>query len=269
MIKRSREVLKLSKNSIYALHRGDVARAVEQIANAKEIARRDLLPIVEKYPTLRFGALSGALEEFAEACVFVGFMQNHKVPSFAELEIVNKEEYLGGIMDFTGELTRYAVLRATARDIDAVKRCRDCVDQLFSQLMLFEWRNGNLRRKYDALKYTLKKLEQIIYELTLASSGFVPKGGAEEGPRGAAAAYGGGGGGGSDGMMDDSGAGGGGGGGDPSDEYHRGGDAGGDAGEDSSISGGGGGGRGGGGGGGRGGGRGGGGGYAGEKRGRD
>lgn len=30
------------------------------------------------------------------------------------------------------------------------------------------------------VKYTLKKLEQIIYELTLASSGFVPKSGLEE-----------------------------------------------------------------------------------------
>ena len=64
-------------------------------------------------------------------------------------------------MDFTGELNRYAVLRATARDLPAVHQCRDVVDQLFGQLMLFEWRNGNLRRKFDAVKYTLKKLEQV------------------------------------------------------------------------------------------------------------
>ena len=31
--------------------------------------------------------------------------------------------------------------------------------------MQFDFRNGNLRKKYDSLKYTLKKLEQIIYEL--------------------------------------------------------------------------------------------------------
>jgi hypothetical protein len=28
--------------------------------------------------------------------------------------------------------------------------------------MLIEWRNGNLRRKFDAVKYTVKKLEQVI-----------------------------------------------------------------------------------------------------------
>ena len=97
LIKRSREVLKLSKNSIYALHRMEFARAKEQIAQAKEIAKRDLLPIAELYPTLRFGALSGALEEFAEACCFAGFLANGRVPSLVDLEIVNTEEYLGGI----------------------------------------------------------------------------------------------------------------------------------------------------------------------------
>lgn len=52
---------------------------------------------------------------------------------------------------FTGELNRFAVLRATARDVEGVKRCRDVADALFAQLMLFDWRNGNLRRKFDAV----------------------------------------------------------------------------------------------------------------------
>lgn len=160
LIKRSREVLKLSKNSIYSLHRGQVAVATAQVAQAKELAKRDLLPLIVSNPQLRHGALSAALEEYAEAAVFAGFLAHGRVPTMAEVEIVTKEEYLGGVMDFTGELNRYAVLRATARDIEAVRRCRDIVDGLFAQLMLFDWRNGQLRRKFDAVKYTVKKLEQ-------------------------------------------------------------------------------------------------------------
>jgi predicted translin family RNA/ssDNA-binding protein len=38
--------------------------------------------------------------------------------------------YLGGVLDFTGELNRYAVARATERDMAAVQRCRDVVDAL-------------------------------------------------------------------------------------------------------------------------------------------
>lgn len=33
-------------------------------------------------------------------------------------------------------------------------------------------RNGAIRKKYDALKYTLRKMEQTLYELSLAEAGF-------------------------------------------------------------------------------------------------
>jgi hypothetical protein len=95
---------------------------------------------------------------------------------------VNSDEYLGGVMDFCGEINRFAVLAATRRDVDAVASARECVDALLSQLMLFEFRNGSLRRKYDGVKYTLQKLEQVSYDLSLASAvgGYLPKGGARE-----------------------------------------------------------------------------------------
>ena len=38
--------------------------------------------------------------------------------------------YLGGVLDFTGELNRYAIARATVRDAVEVQRCRDLVDTL-------------------------------------------------------------------------------------------------------------------------------------------
>lgn len=60
---------------------------------------------------------------------------------------------------FAGELNRYAVLQATKRRVDEVDRCRIVVDDLLVQLMQFDFRNNALRRKYDSLKYTLKKME--------------------------------------------------------------------------------------------------------------
>jgi hypothetical protein len=70
------------------------------------------------------------------------------VPTIAELEICARDEYLGkaslsrsavshmplgiegGLMDFTGELNRFAVLRATARDVKTVQECRDVCDKV-------------------------------------------------------------------------------------------------------------------------------------------
>ena len=85
--------------------------------------------------------------------------------------LAEAEEYLGGVLDFTGELNRIAVARATLRDKEAVLQARDVVEALQGQFLRFDLRNGALRKKYDALKYTLKKLENTLYELSLTESG--------------------------------------------------------------------------------------------------
>ena len=90
------------------------------------------------------------------------------------------EEYLGGALDFTGELNRYAIARATVRDKEAVQSARDLVEALQGQFLRMDLRNGSLRKKYDALKYTLKKLENTLYELSLTEHGLPTK--PEDGP---------------------------------------------------------------------------------------
>lgn len=50
---------------------------------------------------------------------------------------VSIPRYLGGVLDFTGELNRYAVACATRRDAAAVARCRAIVDALMGQFLQF------------------------------------------------------------------------------------------------------------------------------------
>ncbi len=44
---------------------------------------------------------------------------------------------------------------------------RDLVENIMGQYLRFDFRNSGLRRKYDGLKYTLKNLENMLYELSL------------------------------------------------------------------------------------------------------
>jgi predicted translin family RNA/ssDNA-binding protein len=53
--------------------------------------------------------------------------------------------YLAGVLDFAGELNRWAVGRATARDVAAVQRARSVVDSLQGQFLQMDLRNGALR----------------------------------------------------------------------------------------------------------------------------
>ncbi|GFH14676.1 translin-like protein [Haematococcus lacustris] len=72
---------------------------------------------------------------YAEAQAFLYFLREGRLVAAKELPLVEPEEYLGGILDMTGELNRYAVLRATARDTAAVARCRDLVDSMMGKFL--------------------------------------------------------------------------------------------------------------------------------------
>lgn len=171
VIKRARDITKASKVAIYCLHRGEIDKADAQIATAAQVAD-ELLPIVSANPPLRGGSYSGGLEEYAEAVVFAHFVKHGVVPpsTHPDLARCDRDEYLGGVLDFTGELNRFCVAKATVRDAEAVKKCREIVDALMGIFLKFDFRNGSLRKKYDSLKYTLKKVENTLYEMSLTSA---------------------------------------------------------------------------------------------------
>lgn len=174
VIKRSRDIQKLSKQAIFSLHRGASAEAESRIAAAKKAAE-ELLPLIRDNPTLRPGSYSNAIEEYAEAVAFRCYLTDGRLIRQAEVELAEVEEYLGGVLDFTGELGRLAIAQATRRDEAAVQRARDLVEAIMGQFLQFDLRNGSLRKKYDALKYTLKKLENTLYELSLTKAGLPTK----------------------------------------------------------------------------------------------
>lgn len=166
VIKESRGILKNAKQAIYALHRGETAKAKELLDAAKNI-KEVLEKKVANNPKLKTGAFSHSCEEYAEALSFLIFLEENRLATRKEMR-VTVEEYLGGLADLTGELGRMAVVKATAREEKTVKAIKDFTEELFGQFVRLDFRNGELRRKYDSMKYNLQKMERVLYELTLA-----------------------------------------------------------------------------------------------------
>lgn len=158
---------KAAKTAVYCLHRNDTAAAAKELTSVETVAA-ELLPLITAESTLRSGSFSAAMEEYAEARIFKHYLEHGCLLTSTAMPLATRDEYLGGLLDFTGELNRHAVLRATARDVPAVKRARDVVDAIFGAMLQFDLRNGPARKKFDSLKYTLKKLESLLYELQLA-----------------------------------------------------------------------------------------------------
>jgi predicted translin family RNA/ssDNA-binding protein len=71
-----------------------------------------------------------------------------------------------GICDLTGELTRRAVSLVTKGKGKEVLVIKNFVEDIYGEFLKFDLRNGNLRKKYDSIKWNLKKLEEIMYDLS-------------------------------------------------------------------------------------------------------
>jgi predicted translin family RNA/ssDNA-binding protein len=167
VIKRAREIQKLSKKAIFSLHRGDTDEAEQRIGNALAVSQ-ELIPLIAGDIRLRSGSYSHAMEEFAEAMLFQHYIKEQKILVPENMGAsVNTEEYLGGLLDFTGELNRWAIARATERDVVAVEHAKRIVENIMGCFLQLDLGNGSIRKKYDVLKYTLKNLEKTLYELSL------------------------------------------------------------------------------------------------------
>ena len=110
-----------------------------------------------------------ALQEYVEARTFLDFILTGKISSSSKLK-VNYHDYLCGLADLTGELGRYCVMSATKNRHEKVKEIKNFIDYLLGQFLKFDFNNGELRKKYDAIKWNLSKIEGILYDHTLKKS---------------------------------------------------------------------------------------------------
>jgi translin len=162
IINTSRIILKNSKSAIYSLHRFELDEAKDLLDEAKKLIAH-LKRIVEKHPHLRQN-MENALEEYCEACCFYGFIKDKKIPTHTELDL-EPYTYLGGLSDLTGELGRRSVLEAIAKNKTEVQAIRELVDEIYGLFSRLDLRNGDIRKKGDAIKWNLNKVEEVLHDL--------------------------------------------------------------------------------------------------------
>ncbi|CAI9724949.1 translintranslin-like [Octopus vulgaris] len=77
------------------------------------------------------------------------------------------EDFLMGLLQMATELTRLAVNSVTAGNYQEPLLIKKSVTQLDAGFRLLNLKNDSLRKRYDALKYDLKKIEEIVYDLSI------------------------------------------------------------------------------------------------------
>lgn len=161
----SNSVLSKAKQAIFALHRDDEKEAARLL---QEVERTfaELEKQFQKIEGLRWeGAYRAALEEYVEAKLFHEFIKGGKVAEIKTVPI-DADAYLAGLSDFTGELTRKAVQRATQGHMEDVERLAEVVREVIEQLIKFDL-TGYLRTKYDQAKQNLRRIEEVLYDVKI------------------------------------------------------------------------------------------------------
>ncbi|HTK04381.1 MAG TPA: hypothetical protein VL500_02265 [Candidatus Eisenbacteria bacterium] len=157
-----------AKRAIFALHRDDASGADALLASAST-ALSDIRSKIAGRPELADeGAYRAALEEYAEAALYRAWVKDGTVGPVA-FEGVDHEIYLGGLSDLTGELQRRQVRLATDGKLDEVRKLKQAIEEIVVQLLEMDL-TGYLRTKFDQAKNSLRRAEDVLYEVTLRRS---------------------------------------------------------------------------------------------------
>ncbi len=88
------------------------------------------------------------------------------------------EEYLLALTDLTQELGRLATNAVTLGDFALPLTVSAFLKDLFAGFQLLNLKNDILRKRADAVKYDVKRVEDVVYDLSLR--GLVPRPGAAD-----------------------------------------------------------------------------------------
>ena len=52
-------------------------------------------------------------------------------------------------------------------EVEKVVTIKELIDEIYGEMIGFDLRNSDLRRKFDSIKYNLKKLEDLVLDLRI------------------------------------------------------------------------------------------------------
>ncbi|EEA19956.1 Translin-1 [Talaromyces marneffei ATCC 18224] len=172
--------------------------AATQILAQKEDVSR-LAEIANKHPFYKYnGVWSRELQNlvyYIELCAWLGGLTEYKnsssktsfltieeVGNFLDIPVNLKdedkfhltiEEYLLSLISMVEELSRLAVNSVTLGDYHRPLEINNFIKDLFAGFQLLNLKNDILRKRSDGIKYSVKKVEDVVYDLSLRN--LIPK----------------------------------------------------------------------------------------------
>ncbi|XP_021655831.2 uncharacterized protein LOC110646637 isoform X2 [Hevea brasiliensis] len=81
--------------------------------------------------------------------------------------VLDIEDYLIGVCFMSNEMPRYVVNRVTAGDYDCPRKVLKFLTDLHAAFRMLNLRNDFLRKKFDGMKYDLRRVEEVYYDVKI------------------------------------------------------------------------------------------------------
>jgi translin len=129
-----RKATSFSKQAILLSHQKKLEEAKKRIEKAKELIVK-LADLSKEYPALIYGGgmFSAALQEYAEACIFIGLLEEERFETPEEI-CVPSVEYALGLADVVGELRRLSLDALREGDVAKGEKCLQTMDEIYVEL---------------------------------------------------------------------------------------------------------------------------------------
>lgn len=153
-LKQARLLTRYCANAIRAVHRDECELAQEHLTKAQNLVDA-LKTNLTDHPDIYFaGYTQDALKEFAEASITYALINDHPLPTPAELELVHNT-YLKGLAEVPGELRRKCLDILRHGHSTEAERLLDHMDEIYAVLVTMDYPDaitGGLRRLTDIVR---------------------------------------------------------------------------------------------------------------------
>ena len=82
------------------------------------------------------------------------------------------EDYLMGVLRLASELSRFAVNSVILGELSRPLQISKFLSDINGGFRLLNLKNDSLRKRFDGLKYDVKKIEEVVYDLSIR--GLIP-----------------------------------------------------------------------------------------------
>jgi translin len=154
-----RQIIRLSANTVRAVHRGELGEASSLLSEAKNLLGA-LIEHLAPYPGIYWaGYVQDAMKEFAEASVTLAIVGGEVIPGPGELG-VEDAPYLNALAESASELRREVLDRLRADELDRAAHLLAVMDEIYDVLITVDFPDaitGGLRRTTDQLRAVLER----------------------------------------------------------------------------------------------------------------